>query len=306
MEKMKRKAVEGLIAIIAIAVVVLFVGCVDKEEPGPTPQPTTPTYTPKPTVTPTPSLTETPAKSEGNTHEDNKNDFDSLQYSHYLPLAKGNTWTYKKTIQGNREVFCWSLYDADRFIYGPLELTTGISEETYAVEKSFVENGRKSWGIHVSGSEARDGRYGAMRGFIDKIIWRRVPSSEHVIEIDEIIVRHSSFLGEWMQESPIVIEPIRKELKVSAMSGWWDNTTFHPYPIDIETTSQLEKVKITVPAGTWNEFLKICTEVNTDDYQWVTCSYYARDVGLVKEIQKDRNGDLTYSLELVRYTLKQE
>jgi hypothetical protein len=244
---------------------------------------------------------------QNSTHEDNKNDFDSLPYSHYLPLAEGNTWTYKKAIPENREVFCWSVYQPGKYMFGPIKLNTGISEETYTVKESNVENGRKFWEIQVSGPEARDGRYGAMKGGIDKIIWRRVISSGYIIQIDEIIVRDSFFLGKWGQESPIVIEPIRKEINVGLlMSGWWDGKDFHPLPKEIGTKALIEEGNITVPAGTWKEFLKVCTEVKSKESQWVTCSYYARDIGLVKEIQKDRDGDLTYSLELVRYTLKQE
>lgn len=56
---MRRRAVTGLIAIAAIAIVLLLAGCVEEKEPAPTATPTT-TYTPEPTVTPTPVLTETP------------------------------------------------------------------------------------------------------------------------------------------------------------------------------------------------------------------------------------------------------
>ena len=55
---MRRRAVTGLIAIAAIAIVVILAGCVEEKEPAPTATPTT-TYTPEPTVTPTPVLTET-------------------------------------------------------------------------------------------------------------------------------------------------------------------------------------------------------------------------------------------------------
>jgi len=56
---MKIISVTGLTVIAAIAVVVIFAGCVEKEESAPTLTPP-PTYTPEPTVTPTPMLTETP------------------------------------------------------------------------------------------------------------------------------------------------------------------------------------------------------------------------------------------------------
>ena len=60
---MKRRALTGLIAIAAIAMVLLLAGCVEKEEPAPTTTTTPPityTPTPEPTVTPTTTLTEKP------------------------------------------------------------------------------------------------------------------------------------------------------------------------------------------------------------------------------------------------------
>ena len=56
---MEKKTVLCLITVVAIIAVVIFAGCIEKEEPAPTLTPP-PTHTPKPTVTPTPMLTETP------------------------------------------------------------------------------------------------------------------------------------------------------------------------------------------------------------------------------------------------------
>jgi hypothetical protein len=64
-DKMKRKNLVGLIAIVAITAVVLFAGCVEEETPVPTPSPTaTPIQNPTPTpeeliATPTPEPTST-------------------------------------------------------------------------------------------------------------------------------------------------------------------------------------------------------------------------------------------------------
>jgi hypothetical protein len=55
---MKRKTIAGLIAVVAIVVVVIFAGCVEEKAPTSTP---TPALTPTPTLTPTPAPTLTPA-----------------------------------------------------------------------------------------------------------------------------------------------------------------------------------------------------------------------------------------------------
>jgi len=63
---MKRKTIVGLIAIVAIAAVVIFAGCVEKPAPTPTPITTptpSPSPTPSPVVSPTPTPTSTPTVS---------------------------------------------------------------------------------------------------------------------------------------------------------------------------------------------------------------------------------------------------
>ena len=55
---MKKKTIAGLIAIVVIAAVVMFSGCIEKEEVMPsTPTPIAPTSTPAPSITPTPTPT---------------------------------------------------------------------------------------------------------------------------------------------------------------------------------------------------------------------------------------------------------
>jgi hypothetical protein len=55
---MKKKTIVGLIAIVAIATIAIFAGCVEKEEVTPsTPTPLAPTSTPAPSITLTPTPT---------------------------------------------------------------------------------------------------------------------------------------------------------------------------------------------------------------------------------------------------------
>ena len=56
---MEKKTVLCLITVVAIIAVVIFAGCIEKEELAPTLTPP-PTHAPEPTATPTPMLTETP------------------------------------------------------------------------------------------------------------------------------------------------------------------------------------------------------------------------------------------------------
>ena len=57
---MQKKAITGLIAIVAIIAAVIFTGCIEEKSPAPVSTPT-PTATPPPKTTPTPTPTATPS-----------------------------------------------------------------------------------------------------------------------------------------------------------------------------------------------------------------------------------------------------
>ena len=155
---MKRKAVTGLIAIVSIAAVIIFAGCLDKEEVRPTPLLTTPTYIPKPTVTPTPSLTETPTptptpekpKATPTNAEDNENSDipvfvwqETIHvrppfYEGHLPLVVESG---KKPIGMNEMITLYHAFDGwtNNFVYNdPALKFSGIP--TYA--RTTDDNGR--------------------------------------------------------------------------------------------------------------------------------------------------------------------
>jgi len=64
-----------------------------------------------------------------------------------------------------------------------------------------------------------------------------------------------------------------------------------------------------VPAGKFSSCLEIITEVTLDEKKedwsnsYMTYSYYALDIGLVKETQKKPDGETTYTLELTKFQI---
>jgi len=170
----------------------------------------------------------------------------------------------------------------------------------------------KFWEIGVEPANARDGRYESIPGTaltVEKILWGRVPSSEHIIEIDEVIVRVIArspiFEGtEVREERPILLEPKTAGMEVRIAPSW-DGSSFHPTPVNMEVKASLQEVDIVVPAGTWREVLEVTTDIKPDEAnKWTIISYYVQGVGLVKEVQFDPEGSESYRLELESFETK--
>ena len=219
--------------------------------------------------------------------------------SKYLPLSSGNKWVYRKTVL--RKVFAWQAYgkvgqSTVTFARGtPPNILPGESEETFTVTDKVEENGLELWKIAVSSPTARDGRYGSWLTTPDTILWGRVPSSEHVIEIDEILVSQSVFEGERRHRGILLVETLVKGTEATLQS-------LKP----VKFVASAKSVDAEVPAGRFKGCLEITMKVEgTGDQEgWTTYSYYAAAVGLVRELQKDDRNNTTYILELIRYELK--
>jgi hypothetical protein len=220
--------------------------------------------------------------------------------SNFLPLAIGNKWVYQKTI--SQDVFAWEAYQVKgekivTFAVGtPPNMPSGTSQETYLIIDTINENGLQYWELQVSDSKARDGRYGSWYTKPDRILWGRVPSSEHLVEIDEVMTTRTGFFtDEKRHEGVLLLEPLQSGVKATIQQVGLD---------EVQVTALPELANVETPAGKFPCSFEMITEVKTDQYQWTTYSYYAPGVGLVKEVQKDDKGNVTYVMELTGYELK--
>jgi hypothetical protein len=227
---------------------------------------------------------------------------DQLQ-SNYLPLAVGNQWQYKRTIL--RDIYAWEGYAEEKedgkselqFLVGqPSGFAPGESTETYIITGTVEKGGLQFWEVQVSSPQARDGRYGGVYTQPDRILWGRVASSAEIIEIDEILTQEAGyFIGAKREERILVVEPLIQDNVQATLS--------HTRLPEIQYTALPDLTQVDVPAGKFSCSVEVVTKVDTDQFKWETHSFYAPHIGLVKEVQYDDAGKVTYTLELVQYKL---
>ena len=278
---MKKKTIVGLIAIAAIVAVVIFAGCVEED-----------------------TTVSTPTPKEQN----------------YLPLAKGNTWTYERTVEDPEKVYIWRhlvcLQTGHTYTARGLGFKKNDDIPKKGIEKYTVENrgkidGKEFWEINISTLYARDGRYQFVGHPAERILWGRISTGETDLRswVEERINYGFAPLSPCMSglsysktvhQAWFLLEP-REDLEVSTEYGL---TTI---------TATANRIDILTPAGKFPKCLEVITEVASEDETkkssdigmgWTTYSYYAPNVGLVKEVQKDYKGDTTYTLELIDYKLQ--
>jgi hypothetical protein len=228
-----------------------------------------------------------------------REDNDRLQQSPYLPMAKGNKWTYRKTVHKGTKVFCWEAWEFKgklKYVHLPLDkLKPGVTMEEYKVTDEQEEDGKKRWTIDVGDAEqARDGRYGGIIRTPEKIMWGRFVSSEHLIEFGEILVAENVFEGTLRQERTLLLQPLLPNLEAHS----------HLLTPVVYKCSAKRKT-VTVPAGEFSGCLEVTMIVSgKGGNEWSTISYYAPSVGLVKEYQRDPDDKTTYTMELTDYELQ--
>lgn len=242
----------------------------------------------------------------------------------YFPLKVGNIWTYTRTVPEGSNVFNCTEATIEQSWDKPKGLTYMVislgnavnkmpnsSEETYSVSE---KDEGVYWKIRVQGENPRDGRYthslagkGVERtdnspevkwGYVGDGVWEIV-RGEHLgdetrNQIWSVVIRPD-----------IIISPPTKDNK-------------HP---DWAIGAKMHDSEIKVPAGNFKNCLMNCRIVHGKNLEDVlfrdttpiyegdfgcfrTESFFAKNVGLVKEVQYDGKGNIAYSLELKSFRVK--
>ena len=237
----------------------------------------------------------------------------------YFPLNVGNTWTYKRTLKDPDNVYTytdklvteagWDIPKGTMYftIGRPLiKEKAGASQETYTIiekdESNFFKINLKA------GAKARDGRYvdeysskpkdpNIKWKYLGEGVWETVDGSYMDTKTEN-------------QVFTAVLKPdisLCDPTKENEDPSWTVGATMY-------------NGKITVPAGTFSDILENVTMVggsNVGDVLtknaamqtrkkdtfgcYMTKAYYAKNVGLILEIQTNLQGKETYRMELESY-----
>ena len=201
--------------------------------------------------------------------------------SHYGSLPKGS-----------------SVFTVGRKLQFPDE-----SVETYTITE---EIDLEIWAVDIIGENPRDGRYNSGEGGVSKVSWSY--SEDGVSEC--IASRHMSYDC----ESDALMALLKKGIVI-----YYSKDEETPPYWAIGSPDHGDTVQ--VQAGVFMDCIRNCTMVygsnildvvergSVPDFQdrdfgcFRTETYYARGVGMVKEVQYNTNGDKTYELELVSFSL---
>ncbi len=236
----------------------------------------------------------------------------------YLPLVKGNKWIYKRTVLQSKNICNWAIevdLSKNEKSYMTRGYNPGISEvtsfESYLIGDEIIIDGNKFWKIRIDGELIRDGRYEGIGGQNGQTFWGRIAINNDYTAIEERIkYRYGVYAGPYEKRIMLLPEPVQN-IKYNIDMG---------SVIIIQDT--IVNYEISVPAGDFSKCLKIVTKVKLKEGDtppnlrktdknvfvdsWETHSYYAPNVGLVKEVQKDYYGNDNYILELESYNVNIE
>jgi hypothetical protein len=245
-------------------------------------------------------------------------------HSDLLPLDVGNTWVYSKTVLIDRTYLFRTQLELKEGGYvitigrggdGPLDCT-----ETYKIVALGEESG--VWKIEVSGDPAesckeaklRDGRYEGA----DKVFWREENSYVDPIERfvdEEIYYNREQLVQGWKDQ--VITEPVEsrhfafiwRDVTEKDQESWTVELSALGEPIT--TTSSSRIVSVDVPLGHFDDCIEVKDDIAREggDHNsawssgWITRRYFCPRVGLVKESQENRAGQILYSMDLIKYTL---
>lgn len=229
----------------------------------------------------------------------------------YFPLAVGNIWGYKRTVFPGKTPLnrfeCEVIEDLDMTGDGRHTiLGFGIEPSITSRNEIYKVISQESENFIIEGyTTNKKGEREMVEGYepytlqeLEKLIWR---------------------VNEWSGKTFVVYEikegiDLGNRVHCAELIGFLkpDGGLL----INVEPNSESKKYhkkvmseyggKIKVPAGTFNKTLKNTFEfiggVEVEDVKIIR--FFVKDVGLIKEIQYDSKGEITYQLELVEYNVR--
>jgi|GEM_PF-5726794 len=239
----------------------------------------------------------------------------------YFPLSIGNTWAYKRTLIDPDNVFSytekttteagWDIPEGVRYFTVGKSLfgeKKGVSHETYTITSKDENN---CFSIQIKGSDnPRDGRYEDIYASSDdnrNIRWKYV--SKGVWEILDgryADTKTRDQIWSVILDSDILISnPSNK----GEIPSWIIGSTMYDNKISVPAgtfANCLENVTV-VGGSNIEEIIKNNSPIRCKDKDgfgcFITKSYYAKDIGLILEIQFDKDNNIVYKLELEDYKI---
>lgn len=259
----------------------------------------------------------------------------SEEIKRYFPLAVGNSWTYKRTVLKSPVLYSMKFMDSAKneklvisscFINSGTESYTIASQEEDGVFRIEVKDENKEDGVN----DIRDGRYFFQE--LKEVMWRQIKDKRGNILITEVRkgtefdtdIVSSNIYGLFTPNETIEVRCDfggTSHLQalynfdenfnlVEPQLGWMielpESEDKKDYTWKVRLSCEKYNNEVMVPAGHFKSCIKNSYEsIGGKDFEKFTIvSYYARDVGLIKEVQYDSKGNPTYTLELLSYYVK--
>lgn len=306
-----QKIMSGVLFLIVL--LVLIVGCIGPDATAI--EPPVLTSTPAPTKSSTSTRTYAPSSTISQI---------SSSVPDLLPLAVGNTWTYSTTVSEGKSSFFQRALGMKQ---GGLFITTGIGAqgplyqyETYTIVSLGQESG--SWQVEITASDSNGVNSPFVKKRYDganKVFWQksRIGDQDIIGFIDEKIHYERDKLPPGWKED--VVDPIAETRTLvpifKVLVG--EKQSYIKY--------EVQAIGSNVKVSSFNKMLGVNTSINNfencvevkEDVEikeandirnpwstgWVTYRYFCPAIGLVKELQENRAGEILYYSELIKYNL---
>lgn len=235
--------------------------------------------------------------SNGETGRSNKPAIFSVDAGNYFPLKPGNNWTYKRSVSAGKTplysyIFTIENDDVGQYSKGTSILRSGKEPRLRSGEQTYVVLTKTNNGyeIRAEGNPASAHGFGPYRlRELDSLTWN---------------------IANWGDGTVIVWESKKGTSvggtgTVGELLGMLTPGTIQDKLEDKKITSVLYDGLVTVPAGSFRHTIKntIAFKGGVDSERLTIVRYFAKNVGLIKEVEFNENGDQIYVLELFEYSV---